>query len=558
MSLFRHRSATVILTASALSAFALLSAGCLFGSDEAEVSAVSTARSLTGSPWIPDVSGAGSSNRDAGVTITKTTTSTTGTLVGMSQGWSGREITVSIDMTQDLGTYGSVTLQAVNTSFPSALVGGAYPILTYLSDGTNELVNLTRAGTGNCYDSGIYTCPGGECRPSTTCKASWPSAYFDGVHWLQHQVSSSFDSYASVNTFPSCNWTGTTDPADGSPYNQPECAFNSNFFVSNKLRSGVTYTARYVLMTDRYSSLSGYTGGLSVSVIKKSKAVNTSPGALDVNLIFVGYDVAQASRAAKGKINMDRLMTATQNFFNVSGVNVKLGVITAYEWTDGEQYGDLTTDEFGSMVAAGSAAVSASSEGRAVNVFFVNSITNRSTLLGQAGGIGGPLVHGLRGSGVVVSTFGMLDEFNANCSAAPCTDAQIDEDFATLEQTVVHEIGHYLGLNHLGESTGDQHDIVHDTPLCTTIDPLYGSILTIRSCLNLDSNIYPSTTKTCLQNCGGYNPNNDVYCATAPECQFNYMMYWSSKYFSEGLGTGDGSLFSNGQGTIINYCPLVQ
>jgi hypothetical protein len=540
-------------------ALALLATACFGGGDdEADVSASKITRTLTGTPWVPNVTGAGASNHDSGVTVTKTSTSTSGLLTGLSQAWTGREIKVTIDMTQDLGQYGSITLEAKTTGFPSGLLGGAYPLLTYLSDGTNELVNLTRSGAGNCADSGVYNCSTNPCTNNTSCKAEWPSAYFDRTHWLQHQLHTSFTSYVSVNTFPSCNWTGSTDPSSGSPYEEPECAFNSNFFVSGKLRSGVSYTAKYVLMADRYASFpSPYTAGLTVSVIKKSKAVNTNPGALDLNLIFVGYDVAQASRNAKGKINLDRMMSGVQKYLNVSSVNVKLGTITAYEWTAGDAYAEAKTSDFAKMVAAGSAAVGSASEGKSVNVFFLKNIAGSSSLLGQAGAIGGPSAHGLANSGVVVSTFGLLDQFNANCSASPCLDTQIDEDFATLEQTVVHEIGHYLGLNHVSESTGTAHDLVHDTPMCTTVNPSYG-VLTIGSCLNLDGNIYPSTSKTCLQNCGSYNAGNNVYCATAPECQFNYMMYWSSKFFSEGLGTGDGSLFSSGQGTIINYCPLIQ
>lgn len=563
MGLFRHSPPTLLFLLAALLVVVLSSTGCLglFGSEDEEEATLSTTavRSLTGSAWVPNVPGAGSLNRDTNVSVSTTTVTATGAIVGLGETLDGHEITVDIDMTQDLGPYGSMSLQAVNTSYPSALEGGAYPVLTYLWDGTNELVNMTRTGTGNCFDSGVYTCSGGTCGTNANCKASWPSAYFDRAHWLQHQINTSFTSYSSLNTFPSCSGTGTTTPASGSPYSEPTCAFNSTFFVSNKLRSGVHYTARYVLMADRYATVgTSYSGGLSVSIIKKTKAANTNPGALDVNLIFVGYDVIEATRSAHGKINMDRMMSATQDYLAVSNVNVKLGVITAYEWTGGEQYAELATTDFGEMVAAGSAAVESSSGGRAVNVFFVKSITNNSSLLGQSGGIGGPVVHGLRNSGVVVSTFGMLEQYNPNCTTSSCTNAQIDEDFATLEQTVVHELGHYLGLNHPSESTGSTHDIVHDTPICTATDPSFGSKLTIYSCRNLDGNVYPPTSKTCSQGCSSYNPNNDVYCATAPECQFNYMMYWSSKYFSEGVGTGDGGLFSNGQGAIINYCPLVR
>jgi hypothetical protein len=158
----------------------------------------------------------------------------------------------------------------------------------------------------------------------------------------------------------------------------------------------------------------------------------------------------------------------------------------------------------------------------------------------------------------VVSTFGKLDSFNPDCNAAPCSMSEVEYDFADLEQTVAHEIGHYLGLNHPSEAKATQHDLVKDTPICTTVDSLAGNRISISSCLNTDSNVYADTGLTCKQSCTSYNAGTGVYCSTKPECQFNYLMYWSSKYFTEGVGTGDGSLITPYQGGIMNFSPLVQ
>ena len=546
MRLGRHAVRALISIASLLAL--TLGAGC--GSEEATVSAFQ----LTGDPWVPNIAGSGAANHDSGVTVTQAVLATqTGELVGLAQGWGGREISVSIDMTQDLGEYGSLSLVAEGVGFPAALKGGAYAVLTSLNDGTNELVNLARAGaTGDCAESGAYTCTaGGSCSVNATCGVSWPSAFSDRTHWEQHQIDLSFGGYASTNTFPTCNWSGGTAQANA----DPACAFNSTFFVSNKLRSGVTYTAKYVLMADSYASLSGHSAGLKVTVVKKAKAENTQMGAIDVNVIFVGNSVSQASRNAKGKINLDSLLTAVQDFYAGDTVKVKLGEIRTFEWLSGETYANIAMDDFGKMVSAAGSILPAETSGKAINIFLVQTVSDNSSLLGISGGINGPMVNGLNNSGVLVSTFGKLDQFNPNCAAAPCSATEKEFDFADLELTVAHEIGHYLGLNHPSEATGATHDLVKDTPLCTSTS---AGRLSIASCLNIDTNVYAATNMMCSQTCTNYSSSAGRYCPAAVECQFNHMMYWSSKHFTEGTGLGDGNLFSEQSGLIMNFHPLVQ
>jgi hypothetical protein len=512
---------------------------------------------LTGTPWVPSISGVSSANHDAGVTTTSTTLATvTGPVTGLAQGWNGREISVSIDMTADLGTYGSLTLLAQPVGFPSSLYGNAYPMLVSLSDGTHELINLARSNSGgDCAQSGAYTCTATSCEANAACSITWPSAYFDRTHWNQHQVEGTFGSYATTNTFPTCNWAGGNVP----PSTDSACAFDSTFFVGGKLVYGVTYTAKYVLLADSYSSIgSSATAGVSVQVIKKTKTSNAAAGAIDVNVVLVGCDVAQASRTDKGKINLDSLFAAVQGFYEQANVNVKFGTVQAYEWQDGEAYADLNTLDLGAMVQSAGAALPTATEGKAVNIYLVNTVSNNSSLLGVSGGIGGPPSNLFANSGVVLPTFAKLDKFNPDCTASPCGDTQIEYDFADMEQTIAHEMGHYLGLNHPSEYDGSQHDVVQDTPICTATDSSAGNVLTISSCWNNDLNVYPATSKTCKQGCAAHSSSTDVYCPAALECEFNYLMYWSSKYFSVGLGTGDGNLFSPQSGAIINFHPLVQ
>ena len=283
---------------------------------------------------LPVVSGVTSANHDGSVTLSQSVITSTGPLTGLGQGFSSREVSLSIDMSQDLGTYGSLTLMAQTTNFPSTLQGGAFAFLTSLSDGTNEYINLS----GACGSSGAYSCAGSSCSVNTSCKPSWPSAYLTRDNWEQHQgYSNSAVNYPSVNTFPNCNWTGGTNGSQ----TDPSCAFVQNFFSSGKLRYGVTYTAKYVLITDSYASLSGYTAGLKVTAVKKTSSHGSVGGAVDLNLILVGTTNVQASRTAKGQQNLNTLVSNLASYFGQSNLNLKLGTIKSIEWpceSGGDQY----------------------------------------------------------------------------------------------------------------------------------------------------------------------------------------------------------------------------
>src|SRR5437879_3143260 len=85
---------------------------------------------LTGSPWVPNVPNASNANHDVGGTVTTTVSQVTGVLTGLQQPVTvGQLITVPIDMSQDLGADGSLTIQGRGTTMPSGLVGTATPSL---------------------------------------------------------------------------------------------------------------------------------------------------------------------------------------------------------------------------------------------------------------------------------------------------------------------------------------------------------------------------------------------------------------------------------------------
>ena len=529
---------------------------------------------LTGTAWTPSVPGISSSYHDSTVTLSQSTIQTSGLITGLAQAAPiSREIAVTVDMNQDLGPLGSLTLMAQVNSFPASLSGSAFAYLVSLSDGTNEYIHLARAGTGgDCAAAGYYQCSSSVCTANTSCTISAPSAFVDRTHWEQHQTfSNSAENSPSINIFPTCNWTAGSNsyPAD------PSCAFNSTFFASSpsRLRYGVNYTARYILLADSYSTLGlSYTAGLTVTVVKKTNPKTSPGGAVDVNFILVGADNVQASRTTKGKQNLNTLAAAVVQNYSQSNMNLKIGTVRGFEWgcaSGGDDVADIVVSDIGTLFAGSGALLSSTLATQAVNVFLVNTIQNDSsgsnsnlTILGIDGAIGGPVVNGTAVSGLAVSTFGDLDGYNPHCSTsvAVCPLTQQEESFFQLGDTVTHEMGHYFGLNHLSESSGATHDLVQDTPICTQKQSVSGSqYITLNSCRTLDTNIFSGTSSTCNANCGGsYSPSLGQFCATATACEFNYTMWWTSKNFNETTGASDGSILSQQEAGIINYHPLVQ
>ena len=525
--------------------------------------------SLTGTPWTPNVSGTGSANHDSSVSLATTVTTTSGRITGYSQPLtSSQEITVSIDMSSDLGAFGSLTLQAEVSGVPSSVRGTPYPVLVYLSDGTNDYINLARAGSGgDCAQSGFYTCSGSSCSTNSNCKINWPSAYVDRTHWADHQFSAAG---LSVNTMPTCNWTGGSGP----PNSYPGCAFPNviapagvQFFPAApapvRLRSGVTYTAKYALLSLNHSTLasSNPTATLTVRAIKKTDTTSTVGGAVDVNVVLVGTDTVNESRTTRGKLNLDLLMTGVHNLFSVASTNVKLGTINAIEMpceSGGDAYMSLDSGSIGDLFAAAGPSMPSATAGKAINLFLIHSFSDDASILGISGAIGGPVTHGTQASGVVVATLGKLDDYNPNCSSTSCAQTALQKAFVDLQGTVTHEMGHYLGLNHPSESDGSTHDGVLDTPACTALSSL--GIITIGSCLITDTTVYPPTGFKCghASACNPYNNTTGVYCPTRLECGFNHLMWYTSKNYTESTGTGDGNMLSTDSGILMNYCPLVQ
>ena len=501
---------------------------------------------VSGTVWTPDITGASDLNHDASVVVYKDIYTASGLLTGLAQAPVGAHvITVSgIDMSVDLLAKGSISLVAEVTGFPSGLSGSAWPVLVSLSDGVHEFVNFDLAA--DCA-AGFYTCPDGSCTRVAACapdpEGTLGSAFLGDTsadrryNWEQRQRIGT-DDYLSVNSFPSCNW------ADGG------CPFKTGSFFDETARlragPGVTYTAKYVLLTTSYSNVfDGYSAGLKLSVVRKKDSV--AGGAIDINVILVGTKNISDSRTAKGQQNLNALFTHVyEHFFDNPSTIVKLGKITVYEWTceaGGDLFSTINVDNIGALFSSGSALVSSASESKAVNVFLVSSIpgSTSGTILGISGGIVGSMINATTSSGVAFSTFDQLATFNPSCTpGSDCLTASQEASFIDMGGTISHEMGHFLGLNHLSESAGTAHDRLPDTLSCTTLG--VGGTLTRTSC---------RSEEPCDSACVG------TFCPEISECQFNHVMWWTSKSY-DSSGNGDGNIFSTDSGIVVNHSPYVR
>jgi hypothetical protein len=543
----------------------LASAGCLgVTSGNGGGSTTPSCPNITGSPWVPNVPGVSASNHDSSVQVSQQVlTSLAAPIAGEGDPITGNEVTVHFTVSQDLGLNGAVSLIAQASNVAPVLTSpiNPLPFLTYLSDGTNEYINLTRGNNGASCDSGIMTCDsGGNCNPNPNCAVGYPSAYGDFYHYLLHQTPSF--GLDTVNTFPTCRWTeGTTSAGAVYTSTSPACGFNTYLASTQGHLPVGSYTAKYVLVSDNYASVSG-SADLKVTVVEKADA-NTQPGgALDFNVILVGSKNIQDSHTPAGQRNLNTLFKSVSDYLGTPNVNISIGKINVYEVgceSNGDNLAMMSSDNMGSLLSSGSGLVNQESQGKALNVFLISQFggPQDAGILGMSGAIGGPAINGLQTSGLTFATFNNLATFNSSCTTSPCPLTSQDADFYEMGNTIAHESGHYLGLNHPSESGGTIHDNVYDTPVCTAVSGTSGGI-TIGSCLNNDTNIFAPTGQTCHQTCTGYNSATGTFCPEARECGFNYMMWWSSKHFYPGTGAADGNLYSPDSGLIMNMNPFVQ
>jgi hypothetical protein len=587
----RGSIATPILGFMLLGIGALSSGGC--GSDPTDEDGGSdgsgSSFELPDSAWIPDISGGSSANHDdSGMGVTEATHAAVtahviplngvGSASAESDGVSSLA-TVTFTVTESLGTSGSLSLvaQAVNTSEVSGVSSSArvVPILLSLTDpGGKEYVKLS----SQCTTQGLYSCTsGGSCSLNSACAPQAGSAFMGDSaserrsQWEQHQDLTSGADVSSI-IFPSCRWTGTGNLVGsglGCPFDPADS--NSFFTSGGVLRTG-TYTATYALLSNLIDTTAStgngaleYRAALELTTyIKKDSDQNSSGyrGTVDLNVILVGSQNVTDAASSAGQRNLNALFQIVNDQLAQTNSEIRLGTVRAYDWDDsldGDLWASVDLEDTPDLFALGSQGVDQATEGSAINIFLVSTIPYSSggTILGRAGGIPGAPLNGTLESGLVFSSFDYLAAYNPLCSGLTvCPTASQDSEFIDMGATITHELGHFLGLNHPSESDGTVHDAVLDTPGCTNKNAQ--GVLSTQSCYS-DTATHPTNASPvrCSVACSSYNAATSTFCPTVEECQFNHVMWWTSKNVKDG-GAGDGNLISPHSGDIINFSPFIR
>lgn len=222
----------------------------------------------------------------------------------------------------------------------------------------------------------------------------------------------------------------------------------------------------------------------TASVDNKKRTVNvyssvrqSGGSVIDVNIILVDIadysgrnDPVLSELIAKFKTALGYMSISAGNINIVSmkGAAVAdLSIIDIDMDTDRNFQGDGLDELF---------RLSKNMNNRSVNFFLVNDFSSPG-ILGIAGGIPGiPVLQGTAHSGIAINTFGGL----VSMKSAGLLVIQAE--------TMVHELGHYLGLFHTTERNGRSFDPVTDTSECSagTYDLDFSGSVSATECESAD------------------------------------------------------------------------
>jgi hypothetical protein len=286
-------------------------------------------------------------------------------------------------------------------------------------------------------------------------------------------------------------------------------------------------------------NVSGCSGGSNagrydIQILTKL-GVGTSSATVDVGLYLVGGSL-NASSATSDPALSRMVQTLAQLY---SGAGLCLGNVTAYDvpgWARSKFGSGVSADDI-SPCGDLDQMFTLSGSNSQLNFFLVNDLVanqqNGATVVGVDGTIPGPsTVGGTIHSGAAVSAADL--SMNGCGSAIDFLNCGADE----VAYIAAHEGGHWMGLYHTVEATGDSFDTIADTPTCDCTKCAPASQQA--SCAaNNSSTSSPTTMST-------------AWCTVSSSCGGgDNLMFWV-------LGSGSKGTLSSDQGQVVRANPVVR
>jgi hypothetical protein len=259
---------------------------------------------------------------------------------------------------------------------------------------------------------------------------------------------------------------------------------------------------------------SGCSGGTNSNTYEVSVLLRPLPAGsnLDVNFFIVASATTRTGqpfteKVASSDVSVQRMLQTFRSLYSAVGINIRN--VNFYDASDADKarFGtnvnaDKTgpCDELNQMLL-----LSAAHPGNTMNLFLVQSITSNhssggGTIVGIDGTIPGPAtMAGTVHSGAAVSLADLFSVRGAGC-VGPVDTYHCGAD--TVAYIAAHETGHFLGLFHTTELSGDAFDPISDTPKCPCLSCATSSDLP--KCAHPDNNGPFLFANQCVSgNCGG-------------------------------------------------------
>jgi hypothetical protein len=298
-------------------------------------------------------------------------------------------------------------------------------------------------------------------------------------------------------------------------------------------------TWQFVVNDFAYECLntSGCSGGSNsgrydIQILTK---LGVGSGTVDVGLYLVGGSL-NASSATTDPALTRMVQTLAQLY---SGAGLCLGNVTAYDvpaWARG-RYGSGVSADDTSPCSDLDQMFTLSASNNQLNLFLVNELVanqqNGTTVVGVDGTIPGPsTLGGTIHSGAAVS---LADLRISGCgSSIDFLNCGADE----VAYIAAHEGGHWMGLYHTVEATGDSFDPISDTPTCDCTKCAPSSQQA--SCAANDRSTSSPTTMS------------PAWCTASSSCgSGDNLMFWV-------LGSGSRGSVSSDQGQVVRANPVVR